>query len=146
LISYKPVELQTAATKQFQADLKKYAHFTGVPDFGVYNGYIIADMIIKGLQKTGGTPTRQGLIDGVHALGQYDQAGLACQPVDLSLAGRGKPPTQSCGYVLQVKNRKFVPFPKSGKPIVGKLVGSPEALAAAASGTTVTTTTAPAAP
>jgi ABC-type branched-subunit amino acid transport system substrate-binding protein len=147
LTSYKPVELKTPETKKFQADLKKYAKFTGVPDFGVYNGYVIADMIIKGLEKTGGAPTRQGLIDGVHGLGLYDQAGLGCQPVDLSLAGRGKPPAKSCGYVLQVKDGKFVPFPKSGKPVVGKLVGSPEALAAAASGTTVTTTTtAPAAP
>jgi branched-chain amino acid transport system substrate-binding protein len=141
LIGYKPVELKTAATKKFQADLKKYAKFTGVPDFGVYNGYIIADMIIKGLEKTGGTPTRQGLIDGVHALGLYDQAGLACQPVDLSLAGRGKPPAKSCGYVLQVKNGKFVPFPRSGKPIAGTLVGSPEALAAARSGATAAPTT-----
>jgi ABC-type branched-subunit amino acid transport system substrate-binding protein len=146
-IGYKPVELETAATKKFQADLKKYAKFTGVPDFGVYNGYIIADMIIKGLEKTGGTPTRQGLIDGVHGLGLYDQAGLACQPVDVGLGGRGKPPAKNCGYVLQVKDGKFVPFPKSGKPVVGKLVGSPEALAAAASGATATTTTAaPAAP
>jgi len=146
-IGYKPVELKTAATKKFQADLEKYSKFTGVPDFGVYNGYIIADMIIKGLEKTGGTPTRQGLIDGVHGLGLYDQAGLACQPVDLSLAGRGKPPAKNCGYLLQVKDGKFVVFPKSGKPVVGKLVGSPEALAAAASGATATTTTtAPAAP
>jgi ABC-type branched-subunit amino acid transport system substrate-binding protein len=147
-IGYKPVELETTATKKFQADLKKYADFTGVPDFGVYNGYIIADMIIKGLEKAGGTPTRQGLIDGVHGLGLYDQAGLACQPVDVGLAGRGKPPAKNCGYFLQVKDGKFVPFPKSGKPVVGKLVGSPEALAAAASGATATTTTttAPAAP
>ena len=29
-----PVEAKTKATKKFQADLKKYADFTGVPDFG----------------------------------------------------------------------------------------------------------------
>jgi branched-chain amino acid transport system substrate-binding protein len=136
---YKPVELKTAETKKFQADLKKYADFTGVPDFGVYNGYILADLAIKGLEAAGKTPTRQGFIDGVHAVGMYDQAGLGCQPVDVGLAGRGKPPTKTCGYVLQVKDGKFVPFPKSGKPIVGKLAGTPEALAAAAAGTTATT-------
>ena len=48
-IGYKPVELKTAATKKLQADLKKYADFTGVPDFGVYNGYILADLLIRGL-------------------------------------------------------------------------------------------------
>jgi branched-chain amino acid transport system substrate-binding protein len=143
----KPVELKDPATKQFQSDLKKYANYTGVPDFGMYTGYILADFAIAGLGKAGTPPTRRGLIDGTHALGTYNQAGLACAPVDVSLAGRGKSPATSCGYVVQLKNGKFVPFPKNGKPIQGKLVGSPDALAAAKSGAPVTTTTAaPAAP
>ncbi len=113
----------------------------------MYTGYILADFAIAGLQKAGKQPTRQGLIAAGHGLGMYDQAGLACAPVDVSLAGRGKSPATSCGYVVQLKNGKFVPFPKNGKPIQGKLVGSPEALAAAKSGAPVTTTTAaPAAP
>jgi len=144
---YKPVELKTPETKKFQADLKKYSKFTGVPDFGVYNGYILADLTIKGLAAAGKTPTRQGFIDGVHGVGMYDQAGLGCQPVDVSLEGRGKPPKTTCGWFLQVKDGRFVPFPKNGKPITGKLTGTPEALASAAAGTTATTTTAaPAAP
>jgi hypothetical protein len=104
---YKPVELKTQATKQFQADLKKYANFTGVPDFGVYGGYVLADFAI------------------------------------VSLANRTTIPATSCGYYLQAKGGKFVPFPRSGKPITGELVGSHEALAAAKSGTGPTTTTAP---
>ena len=39
-----------------------------------------------------------------------------------------------CGYVLQVKGGKFVPFPKSGKPIIGKLVGDPRGHQAASCG------------
>jgi hypothetical protein len=113
----------------------------------MYQGYILADFAIAGLEKAGNPPTHQGLIDGAHGLGEYDQAGLACQPVDVSLAGRGKIPKTSCGYFVRLVNGKFVPFPKSGKPIKAKLVGSPEALAAAESGVTATTTTAaPAAP
>ena len=65
----KPVEVKDAATKQFQADLKKYANFTGVPDYGMYTGYILADYAIDGLQKAGNPPTRQGLIDGAHSIG-----------------------------------------------------------------------------
>ena len=34
-VTAKPVEIKDAATKQFQADLKKYAKVTGVPDFGM---------------------------------------------------------------------------------------------------------------
>ena len=90
LDSYKPVELKNAATKKFQADLKKYAGFTGVPDFGVYNGYITRRPAHQGLrERRARTSTRQGFVDGVHKVGKYDQAGLACQPVDVSLEGRG---------------------------------------------------------
>jgi branched-chain amino acid transport system substrate-binding protein len=142
LAGNKPVELKDAATKKFQADLKKYAKITGVPDFGMYTGYILADYMITGLQKAGKTLTRQGLIDGAHSIGKYDQAGLACQPVDVSVAGRGKVPTTSCGYALRLVDGKFQLFPKSGKPITQKLVGAPEALAANKSGETATTTTA----
>ena len=54
---FAPVELKTKATKQFQADLKKVG-YTGVPDFGVYTGYITCDMAIVGLQHAGNPPTR----------------------------------------------------------------------------------------
>ncbi len=147
LTSYRPVEVPNAATKKFQADLKKYAKFTGVPDFGVYNGYILADLFIKGCEDAGKNLTRQGLVDGVHAVGEYDQAGLGCQPVDVSLEGRGHASKTSCGWFMQVKDGKFVPFPKSGKPIQGTLVGTPEGIQQATSGGAIeapTTTVAPA--
>lgn len=146
LIGYKPVELKTAATKKFQADLKKYAGFTGVPDFGVYNGYIIADLLIKGMQNAGKNLTRQGLVNGVHAVGNYDQAGLACQPVNVGLEGRGHASMTSCGYFLQVQNGKFVTFPRSGKPIQGKLVGTPEGIQQATNGGAIAAPTTTAAP
>jgi len=138
---WQPVELKTAATKQFQADLKKYAGVTGVPNFGTYSGYIICDLAIKGLEASGKNPTRQGMIDAIHKMGAYDQAGLACQPVDVGLANYGKAPEQQCIYFLNVKDGKFVVMNK-GKPIIGKLVGSKEGLAAARSGAVATTTTA----
>ena len=48
-----PVEIKSKATERFQADLKKYAGYTGVPDFGVYTGYIACDLAILGLQQQG---------------------------------------------------------------------------------------------
>ena len=74
------MELKTKATKQFQADLKKYAGYTGVPDFGIYTGYITCDMAILGLQNAGNPPTRAAFAPNLRKLGTYDQAGLACQP------------------------------------------------------------------
>ncbi len=119
-----PVELQTKATKQFQADLKKVG-YTGVPDFGVYTGYIDCDLVILGLQHAGNSPTRQGFIDGLHKLGQFNPGGgLGCQDVDISLQNYGKAGPTSCGWNLQVKNGKFVVFKqKNGNSIwTGKLI------------------------
>jgi ABC-type branched-subunit amino acid transport system substrate-binding protein len=147
LNGYKPVELKDAATKQFQADLKKYAKVTGVPDYGMYTGYVLADYAIAAMQKAGKDLTRQAFVDSGHAIGQYDQAGLACQPVDVSVGGLGKVPSTSCAYALKLVDGKFQLFPKSGKPIQQKLVGSPAALTANKAGEAVTTTTAaPASP
>jgi branched-chain amino acid transport system substrate-binding protein len=117
-----PVELKTSATKKFQSDLKKYSHYTGVPEFPHYEGYMAADLVIKGLQKAGQDPTRQSFLDGIHNMGTYDGGGLACQPIDVSLTNYGKTPPTSCGWVLQIKNGKFVPYPTNGKPSKGTLI------------------------
>jgi branched-chain amino acid transport system substrate-binding protein len=142
---YAPVELKTKATKRFQSDLKKYANVTGVPDYGDYTGYIICDLAIEGLQHAGKDLTRRGFIDGMRKLDAYDQAGLACQPVNLTPAAYGKSATTGCGWYVQLKDGEFVVMNK-GKPYTGKLIGSPSALAANKAGgaSSSTTTAAPA--
>ncbi len=143
--AWAPVEVKSKATKQFQSDLKKYSGLTGVPNFGAYTGYITCELAILGLENAGATPTRQGFVDGLRKLGSYDQAGLGCLPVDISLEHYGKFPTDGCGYAVTVKGGKFVPT-NGGKPIKAKLVGDPEALAAntfergTSSGASTTTT------
>jgi ABC-type branched-subunit amino acid transport system substrate-binding protein len=142
--NYEPVELKTPATKKFQADLKKYAKFTGVPNYGQYLGYITAELAILGLEHGGKNPTRQSFLDGLHTMGTYDQAGLSCRPIDISLENIGKSPATSCSYYVYEKDGKFV-VTNNGKPIIGKIVGTPEDVAAAtsassaASATTTTT-------
>ena len=56
----------------------------------MYTGYITCELAILGLQNAGKTPTRRGFIDGLRKLGSYDQAGLACRPVDISLEAVGR--------------------------------------------------------
>jgi branched-chain amino acid transport system substrate-binding protein len=145
--TYKPVELKDKATKQFQADLKKYSGLDGVPDYGQYTGYLAGELAVLGLQNAGKTPTRQGFVDGLRTLGTYSGAGLVCKPIDISLTNFGKYPPTSCAYFMQVKNGKFVVYDK-GKPVIGKLVGAPAALEANATGNPdlATTTTSTAAP
>jgi branched-chain amino acid transport system substrate-binding protein len=116
-----PVELKTAATKKFVADLTKYTSYRGVPDFGVYTGYLTADLMIKGLQAAGKNLTRDGFITATKGLKTWDAAGLSCQPVDISAAGYGSPPKSACSWYVQLKNGKFVVFPNS-KPTTGTLI------------------------
>jgi ABC-type branched-subunit amino acid transport system substrate-binding protein len=117
-----PVELETKATRQFQVDLKKYADFTGVPDFGVYLGYMACDLAVIGLQKAGNPPARDAFVPNLRKLGSYDGAGLACRPIDISLETYGQAQPTACGWYVQVKDGKFVPFPANGKPQSGKLI------------------------
>jgi len=120
-VAWAPVELKTAATKQFVADLTKYTSYRGVPDFGVYTGYLTADLMIKGLQAAGKNLTRDGFIAATKGLKTWNAAGLACAPVDVSAQGYGQPPKATCGWYLQLKNGKFVVYP-SAKPVTGTLI------------------------
>jgi branched-chain amino acid transport system substrate-binding protein len=126
--TWAPVELKTTATKQFQADLKKVG-YTGVPDFGIYTGYIDCDLAILGLQTAGKTPTRQGFIDGLHKLGHFNPGGgLGCQDLDISLENYGKSSPYACNWYVKLQNGKFVVYKqKNGKSIwTGKVVEASE--------------------
>jgi branched-chain amino acid transport system substrate-binding protein len=145
--SYKPIELKDPAVKTFVNNLKKYAGITGVPNYGVYTGYITCDMAVLGLKNAGKNPTRQAFVDGIRKAngGKYDSAGLTCRDVDLSYAHFGKISSEpACIYYVQVKNGKFVPY-NGGKPITGKTVGDPAIIKkyTDSAGTGVATTTTP---
>ncbi len=141
--TYKPVEVNDKATKQFQADLKKVG-ITGVPDYGKYTGYITCDLAITALEQMGKNVTREDFAPKFRELGKYDAAGLNCRPYDVGLDTFGKFPETGCIYGTQVKNGKFVVVNK-GKPVIGKLVGDPDALEANRTGNPLVTTTVPAA-
>jgi branched-chain amino acid transport system substrate-binding protein len=115
-----PTELQTAATKAFQAGLAKYANYTAAsPDAGYYWGWLGADLMIKGLQMAGTNPTRQSFIDGLHTVSSYDGGGLLAYPADLTLANFGKAPAKVCTYLTKLQGTTFVPQPSSGTPFCG---------------------------
>jgi len=126
-----PVEIKSKATKRFQADLDKYAGFTGVPDFGVYTGYIDCDLAILGLKQQGDNLDPNTYADDLRKVGTFNPGGgLGCADASLSIETYGKArldgsgPTP-CSWALQVKNGKFVVFePKNSKTSywTGKLI------------------------
>jgi branched-chain amino acid transport system substrate-binding protein len=118
-----PVEIRSKATKRFQADLKKYAGYTGIPDFGVYTGYITCDLAILGLQQQGDNLDPATFADDLRSVGQFNPGGgLGCRNANLSLETYGKleaargAEQRACEWAMQVKNGKFVLLePKGGK-------------------------------
>jgi ABC-type branched-subunit amino acid transport system substrate-binding protein len=139
--AWAPVEANTKATKQLQADLKKYGDYTGVPDAGVYNGYVDCDLAILGLRQQGKTLDQATYSDDLRKLGHFNPGdGLGCQDNDITAEHYGQAPATGCTWASQLKNGKFVLFkPKDGKTLywTGKLIPSSESAAAS------TTTNAP---
>ena len=135
---YAPVEAKTKATKQFQADLKKYAHFTGVPDFGIYTGYIDCDLAILGFKQQGKNLDQSTFADDLRKLGTFNGGGgLNCIDTDITVAGYGKPPPKQCAWAMRLKNGKFVIVsPKGGTTPywTGDLVGKSVTTATTAAG------------
>ena len=75
-----PVELHTPATIAEQAALKQYAGFTGVPGFDYQEGWISADLLVKGLEVAGTNPTRASFISNLRQVTNYTAGGLLAQP------------------------------------------------------------------
>jgi len=101
-----PVELHNAATKSFQAALEKYAHYTGVPSFGWYEGWGSTDLMIKGLELAGKNPTRAGAIAALQKVTDYSVNGLE-NPVNLTPSHFGKAPGKLCEYLTQLNGSAF---------------------------------------
>jgi ABC-type branched-subunit amino acid transport system substrate-binding protein len=123
---FKPVELKTKATKQFQADLKKYADYTGVPDFGIYTGYMDCDLAITGLKQQGDNLDRSTFAADLRKLGTVNPANLNCQPIDISAETFGQPAPEICQYAMIVKDGKFTLLKEKGSDKqywTGKLIG-----------------------
>ena len=87
--------------------LKKYAHYTGIPDFAWYEGWGATDLMIKGLELAGKNPTRQRFITALRKVNNYNMGGLE-NPVNLTLSQFGKAPTKLCGYLAQFEGTSFV--------------------------------------
>ena len=75
---FRPWALPNAGTQQMQAAMEKYAHFTKsqFPNFGQYEAWAGADLMIKGLQMAGPNPTRAAVIKDLRSLKSYNANGL----------------------------------------------------------------------
>jgi branched-chain amino acid transport system substrate-binding protein len=115
-----PVELNTPATQQMVNAFKTYADYTGIPGFDYTQGWLAADLMIKGLEAAGKNPTRSLFISNLAKVTDYDANGLLASPVNYS--DFGQVPATQCFYFPQLVGTKFVT--KGTKPDCGVLIHS----------------------
>ena len=114
---YRPNDLPNAGTRQMQAALEKYAHFTrsDFPIFSQYESWLGADLMIKGLQLAGSNATSAGVIKALRSVKSYNGNGIL--PVEQNYAtGFGKDPEQ-CHWLMKVVKNGFTPL--SPNPVCG---------------------------
>jgi branched-chain amino acid transport system substrate-binding protein len=116
---YRPYSDPNAGTKQLAAALQKYEHRapSNFPTFNVYEAWLGADLMIKGLEGAGANPTRAGTIKALHGITNYNGNGLL--PVSINyttIFGHDLP--QACEWVLQAQKSGFALTSKT--PICGK--------------------------
>jgi branched-chain amino acid transport system substrate-binding protein len=85
------------------------------------NGYISADIWIKGLKLAGACPTNQSFIDKLRTVSSYDAAGMLPSKIQFTpgVVPNGSP--QKCSWYLTVKSGQLVP---DAKPTCGSLVNT----------------------
>jgi len=123
LTLFRPWALPTAGTRQMQAAMEKYAHFTKTqfPTFGQYEAWAGADLMIKGLELAGNNPTRAAVIKDLRGLKSYSVNGLLPASINYSTIF-GHDPAKTCAWVMQAKKTGFVavsPNPVCGTDLPG---------------------------
>lgn len=99
-----PLDAGVPIVREYQADARA-ANPSGAPSVGELEGYISARILIAALERIGGTPTREGVIDALEGLGEFDIGlgeKLKLGP-DLHQASHQVWPTQ-------LRDGAFVPF------------------------------------
>lgn len=114
------------AVAQMYANMEKFIpHFNpnAIPDFGLFGGYLTADLMIKGLQVAGQNPTRASFITNLRQVTGYTAGGLLPSPTPFSPFGTSAMlPATYCTYYIQLQGSQFVSVGPGGKAICGNKV------------------------
>jgi ABC-type branched-subunit amino acid transport system substrate-binding protein len=66
-----PLDAQVPIVREYLADLKAFDAQTR-PGFGTLEGYIAARILLLALEKLPGEPTREGIVESLEGLGEFD--------------------------------------------------------------------------
>jgi ABC-type branched-subunit amino acid transport system substrate-binding protein len=116
--TFRPFQLPNAGTRQMQAALEKYGHFTSsqFPTFNQYEGWLGADLMIKGLEGAGKNATHASLNQALRSIKSYNGNGLLPENINYT-NDFGKDLAKSCGWYMLAEKNGFVPA--SSQPYCG---------------------------
>ena len=84
-LDYSPFEIDAPGHREFRAAMIEFAPQVQPPtNGGALSGWIVADMMLRGLEEAGECPTRQRFIEALRSVTDYDANGLLPAPLDLT--------------------------------------------------------------
>jgi branched-chain amino acid transport system substrate-binding protein len=120
-LGYEPMEMQTAATKAFAADLKS-AGISGDPSYGMYSGYTAVGILVRGLKDAGGQPSQSSLTSALQKVHDWNALGLfGAHSVDLNDRQNQANGADNCLWFTQLQGNSFT-LVKGADPICGTVV------------------------
>ena len=125
---FRPLILPNAGTRQMAAALQKYEHRapSDFPTYDIYESWVGADLMIRGLELAGKNPTSAGVIKALRGVASYNADGLLPTPLDYA-TNFGHDEKKNCQWILQAKKSGFVltsKQPVCGSDIPGTSTGS----------------------
>jgi branched-chain amino acid transport system substrate-binding protein len=105
---FRPWSLPNAGTQQMQAAMEKYAHFTTTqfPTFSQNEAWAGADLMIKGLEGAGSSPTRADVMTALRGITSYNANGLL--PNSFNYTNNfGHNPAQTCAWIMKADANGF---------------------------------------
>jgi ABC-type branched-subunit amino acid transport system substrate-binding protein len=115
---FRPAQLPNAGTQQLVSALQKYEGRppSQFPDFNIYESWLGADLMIKGLELAGANPTRANVIKDLRNLKSYNGNGLLPSTINYStIFGHDLP--KLCGWYMKAEEKGFVAT--SSQPVCG---------------------------
>ena len=118
-LGYEPIEMQTAATKQFVSDLAA-AGTTSEPTYAMYNGYVSIGLLVRALKADGGSTKQADIITALSGIHDWDALGLfGGRKLDINDRDTIAGGVDNCSWFTKLNGNKFE-LVKGADPICGK--------------------------
>jgi ABC-type branched-subunit amino acid transport system substrate-binding protein len=120
-LQYEPIEMQTAATKQFASDLKS-AGVTTQATLAEYHGYASVGLLVQALKAANGKATAAAIFTALSGIHSWDGLGLfGGRKIDINDRSANPGGVDNCTWVTKLEKDSFT-LVKNADPICGTVI------------------------